>query len=341
MASKFGPRWQKSWLSSWLTKIKSGLHWLWQKIRQHPIATGIVVAFIALAAFAFLVNRFDWNWTGFNGGFSKTTTTSTTHGITTTTEQPQTRTLWDWLQLLLVPILLAIGGFWLNQIQKRREEQTIEQRAKLERELARNNQAENILQAYIDKISELILKEHLGELTTDGKLKSEYEQVRKIARVRTITVLTQLDARRIGYVFAFLREAKLISTILTDHVVSLKSANLRGVNWSHADLWSVSLEAANLENADLSFAALVDANLSHANLSHANLSYAHLWSANLSHAYLENADLRFARLSGADLSRALLSGADLEGAIGVTVKELEKQAASLKGATMPTGEVHS
>src|SRR5437764_287429 len=101
MASKFDTWWQKSRLRSWWMKIKSGLHWLWQKMRQHPfIATGIIVILIALTVFVFLVHIFGWDWTGFNGGYSKTTTTSTAQGIITATEHPLTKTLWDWLQLL-------------------------------------------------------------------------------------------------------------------------------------------------------------------------------------------------------------------------------------------------
>lgn len=65
------------------------------------------------------------------------------------------------------------------------------------------------------------LKEHLGELTADGKLKPEYEQARKIARVRTITILFELDARRIGYVFAFLREAGLRAHQLSKKLIAM------------------------------------------------------------------------------------------------------------------------
>jgi len=57
-------------------------------------------------------------------------------------EQSSAKTLWDWLQLLIVPIILAIGGFWLNQMQKSREQRTIKKQAKLERELTNDNQKE-------------------------------------------------------------------------------------------------------------------------------------------------------------------------------------------------------
>jgi hypothetical protein len=106
------------------------------------------------------------------------------------------------------------AAVWLNQIQKSREEKTTEQRIKSEREAAEKhaqterdivvgNQREIALQDYIDKMSELLLKEHLSEL------KTEYEEVRKIARVPTLTVLPQLDGRRKRSVLQFLKESGL------------------------------------------------------------------------------------------------------------------------------------
>src|SRR6266480_3014090 len=83
-----------------------------QKIKQHRV-TILVVAFILVVAIALIIVEVKSYGTGFAG-----------------------KTLWDWLQLLVVPILLAIGGFWLNQIQKSREERTREQCDKIEREAA-------------------------------------------------------------------------------------------------------------------------------------------------------------------------------------------------------------
>jgi uncharacterized protein YjbI with pentapeptide repeats len=144
------------------------------------------------------------------------------------------------------------------------------------------------------------LKEHLGERTANGKLNPEGERLAKIARIRTITVLTQLDGRRVGYVFAFLREAGLMSTASGDDVVRLNDANLKEVNWSQADLFE----------------------------------------ANLSGAFLNRADLSGANLGSTDLSGAHLSGAHLNGARSVTIEDLERQTPFLKGATMPDGSIH-
>jgi uncharacterized protein YjbI with pentapeptide repeats len=84
----------------------------------------------------------------------------------------------------------------------------------------------------------------------------------------------------------------------------------------------------NLTDADLGDAALQSANLSRADLTNADLT-----DANLTGADLTNAVLRDTTLSG-----ALLSGADLRGATELTNEELEQQASSLKGATMPNGQ---
>ena len=47
------------------------------------------------------------------------------------------------------------------------------------------------------------------------------------------------------------------------------------------------------------------------------------------------------KTGGVDLTNADLGGADLRGVIGITIEELEKQAKSLKDATMPDGSKHS
>src|SRR5437867_1854192 len=83
-----------------------------------------------------------------------------------------------------------------------------------------------------NKMSELLLNGNLAERTADGQLNPEYKRGCLVARVRTITVLTQLDARRITYVFAFLREAELMSATKDDNAISLGNADLHAVDWS-------------------------------------------------------------------------------------------------------------
>jgi len=62
----------------------------------------------------------------------------------------ETKALWDWMELLIIPLVLAIGAFFLNQSER-----------ETERETAKDRQQEAALQAYIDNMSELLLKEKL------------------------------------------------------------------------------------------------------------------------------------------------------------------------------------
>src|SRR5260221_10666102 len=128
---------------------------LWQKIRKPLVLTGFIAA--CALAFVFIVGFiggyiFNWDWTGINGGYSTITTTSTSHGITTTTAKPPEKSLWDWLQLLIIPAALAVGGYLFNFTNSRNEQR-----------IASDNQRETELQGYIDKMSDLLLKEHLRE----------------------------------------------------------------------------------------------------------------------------------------------------------------------------------
>ena len=89
---------------------------------------------------------------------------------------------------------------------------------------------------------------------------------------------------------------------------------------------------------DLKGADLVETNLSGAILIEARLRGTNLSEADLSDAYPIEAKLSRAILHGAYLEDADLRGADLRDVQGVTDEELDQQAKSLEGATMPNGQ---
>jgi hypothetical protein len=237
----------------------------WQKIRK-PLAVIAAIALLAGVLVLLILTGYRFTWTGFSN-----------------------KTLWDWLNLLgvlAIPAVVGLGAAWFTA-----------QQGKVSDRENTDNQRETVLQTYIDKMSELLLKEHLGELTPEGKLKPEYEGVRNIARVRTLTALRRLDAERKGSVLRFLQESGLIDN--DNKVINLDDANLFRAN----------LQWADLSRAGLSGADLWQANLYHANLSKASLNLAVLNEANLCGADLSSAFLSATYLNGADLSGADLSGA--------------------------------
>ena len=196
------------------------------------------------------------------------------------------KTLWDWLQLLIVPVVLSLITVVFAWQQEQRQQQIENQRAEAERELAVQRAQDEALQSYLDQMSTLLLEKDLRNSEEDS-------EERTLARARTLTVLGRLDPSRKTAVMQFLEEARLVRDVDGREPVIA------------------------LTGADLSGAHLRWANLSGAYLGEANLSGAHLDDANL-----ERADLNRANLIGAYLKRADLSSADLSGARGVTNEDL-------------------
>jgi len=204
------------------------------------------------------------------------------------------KTLWDWMELLIIPLVLALGAFFLNRSERATERDTAEKRSELEREIAKDRQQEAALQTYFDRMSDLLLKEKLR--TTKKK------EVRDVARTRTISILRALDTERSNLVINFLREARVV----TEKNSILNKADLKSMNLRNLDLQNVYLQGASLEQANLERAKLWDVNLQDAILVYASLQHAQLWAANL-----QGANLQWANLQGASLQRANLKGAIL------------------------------
>lgn len=259
-------------------------------------------------------------------------------------------TVRNWLELLVVPLVLAGVGFWFAAQQDDRQQRTEERRAELEREIEDQRAQHATLQAYLDQMGTLLLERNLR--TSD-----EGSDVRRLARARTLVVLDALGSDRIDRMLRFLEETELsqIGPEGEPPVVSLKYAVLRDFELSGKQLLrGTDLTQAWLTGSDLSEAHLEGTDLSGAHLGGADLGGAYLQDAKLSGAYLYDTDLRDADLGGADLSdaegrfesgarmiRTRLDGARLNGADLTNARVTEEQlteAESLEGATMPNGQ---
>lgn len=310
-----------------------------QRISKLLVVIGIIVAFvigIALIVVVVLGYWFNWSWVGVSGGNSTITT------ITTSTEQPPAKTLWDWLNLLgvlAIPVVVGFGVAWFT-IRHNHDIEIARAQHENDQHITLDNQRETVLQTYLDKMSELILHENLHNSERGDK-------VRDIARARTLTALPKLDPNRKRSIILFLYESVLIERDINK--IDLSWADLREVNLSQLILNAISFEGAYLQGANL-----FEADLSQSNLEGAKLQGANLIGTDLTEARLSGTDLRETNLRGADLRRANLleggysRGAYLDGADlrGVNLKgakvnpEQLKQAKSLKSATMPDGSIH-
>ncbi|HEY6287545.1 MAG TPA: pentapeptide repeat-containing protein [Ktedonobacteraceae bacterium] len=280
-----------------------------KQIKAHPRITVSILFFIALALTILIGGyKLNWAWTGFTG------------------TNESYKTLYDWMQLLFIPLVLTIAGLWFNHRERKaaelraedeqkaaelradNEQKTAElraqagreieqQRAKAEQGLVLDNQREAALQGYINEMSELLLHENLRK-------SKEKDEVRNIARVRTLTIVPRLDGSRKRSVLEFLYEAGLI---LRDQSI----IDLYFADFSDTFMQTIDLHGADLSGATLHYSHIVGANLQNIDLSGADMSFAIMQSADLRGANLKDTDFTGADLLDAKVTQAQLNKADL------------------------------
>ena len=229
------------------------------------------------------------------------------------------KTLWDWMQLLLIPITItvvgAFGAAWLNQRREILARDLDDRRHREQQEFVQDRFREEALQKYLDSMAELMLGKGL-------RTSKPEDEVRDIARARTLTVLQGLDGARMGTLLRFLKESKLIENanpIISLNSLRIDNARLRGAHLRLADLHGAVFAGAELREAHLEGADLQDAYLG----GEADLRGAHLKEASLRGAIFTGEDHSGADLRGADLRGADLRGADLRGVRNLTQEQLE------------------
>ena len=230
------------------------------------------------------------------------------------------KTIWDWLTLMVVPLVIALGGFILSEAQRS---------SSMQIELDRQREA--ALRQYFDVISDLLLNQDL-------RLSERGSEIQAVARVRTLEVLRALDGERKAAVLRFLYEAQLI---VHHHdwqgepgIIQLKWADLSGAVLPGAQLMDASLEFVDLSGSDLRGASLENANLYGAKLIEADLSDATLSGANLKHAQLERSNLRRATLTRIHLGTSLLP-LPFDGEVfGVEIEPVQFSYTTLIGADL-------
>lgn len=223
------------------------------------------------------------------------------------------KTLWDWLELLIVPFTLALATLSFSWLQSRSQQKAADDKLR-----------EETLQSYFDRITKLffITENLVPQITADN--------MKTIARVWTLTALRRLDGERKGILLRYLYEAKLIQrgehipdnpsdglgnrpSIIQLEKADLSNAILNGDLLISADFIGVNFSNSRMRGIRLSQSVLFETNLERADLRKANLRGADLRNANL-----KNADLRGADLSSADINNATdFTGARIRGAKGI------------------------
>lgn len=284
-----------------------------QNIKQHWIRITISVVVMIFIIVVVLGYCCGWEWVGVK-------------------VSQDCKTLWDWLDLVGVPVGLALGIWLLGKKQ-----------ADVEQQIAKDKRQQEALQYYFAQMTELLSNSPRNALEFPSPKNGEpVNNFSHLARWHTLAVLRAIDGRRKGQVLSFLFERGLIhggEPIIDLTHAELKEADLivgQPFHWGkkegkgewdgrilsdyihenhEAPRWSADLREINLCNTDLFCIAFILTNLDNAYLRDAYLQRARLMGASLRDADLSGADLRKANLCGVDLRGANLTGTQLSDAI--------------------------
>ncbi|TRU35934.1 MAG: pentapeptide repeat-containing protein [Microcystis aeruginosa Ma_MB_F_20061100_S20] len=207
----------------------------------------------------------------------------------------QKKSFWDWLQLLIIPLMLALGAFYLNSAADFRDNQ-----------IAQEQKQQEILTDYFSKMQDLIVETKKSKQTPGSKESNSKERLllefRPTAQALTLSVLEQLDGKRKGKVITYLAESQLI-TITADN-------NVTADNNKPSPQPEIKLDGANLDDIKLgnngqrnslneNEMTIIDKiKINNASMKRANLSGLQLLDSDLSGSNLENATLENVDFTG-------------------------------------------
>lgn len=256
------------------------------------IVGGLCLAIVSLSIFA--PSDIFPRWTGFGPALTNT------QGQ----ELPHAKTLWDWISLLIVPLVLALAAFWFNRSENRYALKLQERMEHEAREIESRREQETILQAYLDHMTHLLLDK--------GLRSSKFgDEVQAVAQARTLTILRRLNAPNKSIIIRFLYDSDLLGSEANElRVVNLSGVDLSNIKLNGACLIGADFAGTILSCADFSCSWLWDASFAKSKLDGANLSDAKLWGA---------------KMYGADLTDARLDNAQVNGASWVDCKVTDEQ----------------
>ncbi|WP_158500399.1 pentapeptide repeat-containing protein [Xenococcus sp. PCC 7305] len=210
------------------------------------------------------------------------------------------KTLWDWLELLIIPVIFSFGGYLVSAAAEKVQEAAVEEQYQ-----------QRLFRGYIAQISELLIDK--GLTTAD-----EFSEVKVVAQSLTESTLRDLDAQRRNSLMLFLRSTGLATPLPG-------SESQSGIlSWS------------NLANIDLSETIMNAIDLHYADLENANLSQAFLGGgSNLNNVKFNNTILDKTDFRDASLQEAVFAYTNLETAENITEEQL--RTAFICNTKMPDG----
>jgi uncharacterized protein YjbI with pentapeptide repeats len=250
----------------------------------------LALALAAVGVYSAYQNQAGWT------GFVEFAPTPTPPGATpspfgATPQVSGYKQLWDWMELLIVPLVLAIFGILFSQAQKNTEFA-----------LQEAKEDETAYHAFLDKMTELIINGKLLETDEDSP-------TRDLAKSRVLTAIQVLGDQRKRLVLNFLMGANLIRS--EGGIIQMDGADFSGAEFQEISIIRATISGANFTGANLSRANLSDSDFSLSTFERANLTESVLAGTVLAGVILDRARLGLARIDGANFHKASLQRAYL------------------------------
>ena len=241
------------------------------------IITAFVICFIGFVFYLVFLPE-PPAWTGFGESIKDET-------------KEASKTLWDWLDLLIIPVVIGLLGWSFSQAEKAKTKNREEERSE-------NESFESFLQTMTD----LIIKNKLHDEPS--------RQTLAIARARINVAFNNLNGARKGQVLQFLYESYLIdiNPKLKLRGANLKDAVLDEIVLGESEIRGAYFNKASIKDANLKGAILVGCDFTQADLSNSLVKDVDLSYSDLTKAKLKNMDLTSVNFEG-----VTLTGADLRG----------------------------
>ena len=204
----------------------------------------------------------------------------------------QKKSFWDWLQLLIVPLMLALGAFYLSSAADFRDSQ-----------IAQERKQQEILTDYFSKMQDLIVETKKIKETSGYKESHPKDQevmllpeFSSTAQALTLSVLEQLDGKRKGKVITYLAESQLITITVDNNKPSTQpEIKLDGANLDDIELGNNG-QRNSLNEKEMTIMDKIK--IKNANMKRANLSGLQLLDSDISGSNLENATLKNVEFTG-------------------------------------------
>lgn len=119
------------------------------------MSTAVALILLGGTLFVLLAYLRQWQWTGIPGRPS-----------TGDSQARPSKTLWDWLQLLGIPLALTAFAFLIGDAQERRDERH-----------ALDDERETTLRTYLAQMSDLVRHDGLLRLRHDGLLRPSQQRM--------------------------------------------------------------------------------------------------------------------------------------------------------------------